>query len=111
MEINRWIGTIYLIMGILLVVYGMILALKKLPKNNLVGFRMKKAMKSDENWYSINSHGGIRLVQCSAPVILVGMISLLIEYEVGDPLFYLFLLSPLLVIIALVETYHFASKF
>lgn len=110
MEINQWVGTIYLLMGVLFAAYGLILVLKKLPKNNLIGFRMKKAMESDEYWYEINSHGGKRLMQTSIPLIVVGILSFLMEYDTGDPIFWIFLLSPLLVVFALVDTYLQARK-
>ncbi len=109
-EINQWIGTIYLLVGVLFTAYGLILVLKKLPKNNLVGFRMKKAMESDENWYDINFHGGKRLMQTSISLIVVGFLSLLIEYDTGDLIFWFFLLSPLLVVFALVDTHLHAGR-
>ncbi len=110
MEINQWAGMIYLLTGILFTAYGLILVLNKLPKNNLVGFRMKKAMESDENWYDINSHGGKRLVQTSIPLMVVGILSILIGYDTGDLIFWAFLLSPLLVVFALVDTHLHAGR-
>ena len=109
-EINQFVGTIYLIMGVLFAIYGAILVRKKLPKNNLIGFRMKKAMESDENWHRINSHGGMRLLQTSFPLVVVGALSLIIEYDTGDLIFWIFLLSPLLVVIALVDTHLYAGR-
>ena len=109
-EINQWIGTIYMLIGALFAAYGLILTLKKLPKNNLIGFRMKKAMESDEKWYEVNSHGGKRLMQTSIPLIVVGALSLFIEYDTGDLIFWAFLLSPLLVVFALVDTHLHAGR-
>jgi len=50
------------------------LANRKVPMNQMYGFRISKAFVSNDNWYAINEYGGKQFILWSVVMIAAGVI-------------------------------------
>ena len=73
---NIFFGITNLSAGILFIVISLPLMTRKIPMNSLYGFRMEKALSSDENWYRINAYGGRQLAFWSLFLVGIGILNL-----------------------------------
>jgi uncharacterized membrane protein len=68
----------FLILGIAILVLTLPLILRIVPMNHLYGFRTRAAFRSEENWYEINTRGGVLLGLGSLAIIAVGLTGFLL---------------------------------
>lgn len=80
---NTVLGILNISCGVLFVFISIPLVMKKVPMNSLYGFRLSKALESEENWYEINRYGGRQLIQWSVLLIFIG--GLYFIFPLGDP--------------------------
>ena len=73
-ETNTILGVLNIACGALFILIGIPLLMKKIPANNLYGFRLPKAFESEENWYEINRYGGRQMIQWSILLIFIGVL-------------------------------------
>ena len=52
--------------------------------NSLYGFRIKKALTSDDNWYKINKYGGRQLFFWSIVMVAIGVACFVLPVEVQE---------------------------
>ena len=96
--------------GILVIAVCIPLLNKKIGMNRVYGFRLRKSFKSDENWFEINRYGARRMILWSFVIIAIGIFSLTLSTNVGDPLRIIMSCAPLLLIIPAIESWIFAKK-
>jgi uncharacterized membrane protein AbrB (regulator of aidB expression) len=61
-----------LIAGVLMFLFSVPLALRKVPMNKYYGFRTSVSMKSAENWYAVNARAGRSLMFWSLAIVALG---------------------------------------
>src|SRR5512133_963465 len=61
-----------LIAGVLMFLFSVPLALRKVPMNKYYGFRTAISTKSDQNWYAVNAHAGRMMMLWSLAIIGFG---------------------------------------
>jgi hypothetical protein len=66
-------------LGFVLLAVSMPLYLGKIKMNNVYGFRIRKAMESEDNWYRINRFGAQTMICWSFVIMAVGIVCLYIE--------------------------------
>ena len=66
-------------LGFILIAVSIPLYLGKIKRNYVYGFRIRKALESEENWYSINRYGAKALMSWSVVIMAIGIICLYIE--------------------------------
>ena len=71
---------LFLGMGILFIIIGLPLALKKVGPNHWYGFRTKKAMSSLEMWYELNRLTGKGMAIVGVVLAIINIIALLFIY-------------------------------
>jgi hypothetical protein len=59
------IGSVFTIIGLLILVISIPLIYGKIPMNRFYGIRIPSAFKSDQDWYQINGYGGRKLASWS----------------------------------------------
>ena len=74
---NILFGITNLSSGILFILISLPLINEKIPKNPIYGFRIRKALSSDENWYKINAYGGRQLFKWSCLLVGIGILDFL----------------------------------
>ena len=72
---NILFGITNLSTGILFILISLPLATGKIAMNPLYGFRIKKALSSDDNWYKINEYGGKQLLKWSFVLVGIGILN------------------------------------
>jgi len=60
--------------GLLFILIALPLAARKVPRNALYGFRIQKAMASDDLWYAINAYGARQLIRWSLLLLGIGVL-------------------------------------
>ena len=68
--------------GLVFILLSIPLITRKIPMNRLYGFRIQKALTSDENWYKINQYGGKQLLYWSILMVAIGVVCFLFPAEV-----------------------------
>ena len=71
---NIIFGILNITCGIIFLLIGIPLAIKKVPMNRVFGFRFEKSFVSADHWYSINCYGGKQLIHWSVMLILIGVL-------------------------------------
>lgn len=71
---NTMLGILNISCGVLFILVGIPLVLKKIPMNSLYGFRISKAFDSEKNWYEINRYGGRQLIRWSLLLVAIGVL-------------------------------------
>jgi hypothetical protein len=56
-------------LGLVLIAVSIPLLLGKIKMNSVYGFRIRKALESEENWYEINYYGAKALIRWSGIII------------------------------------------
>ncbi|MGE5379754.1 MAG: SdpI family protein [Methylocystaceae bacterium] len=102
------IGITDLIICTIFILIAVKLIKHRAPRNGLIGFRIRKAYESDENWYSINEYGGRRLLIWSIPVGIIGIIALAVP--ISQTALEWCSYAPLILLAAIAETAAFARK-
>jgi len=75
------IGMMNLIIGLAVIGVSIPLVLKKIPRNYYYGIRLRKAFKSDQNWYAINAYGSKWMIGCGAILAVIGALTLGIDIQ------------------------------
>ncbi len=96
--------------GILFIAVSVPLFKRKIKMNDLYGFRIPKAFKSEENWYSINEYGAGQLITASLFMILIGVVFLFVPVKENLHLFIAIGPMTLSILIAIVKTLIYAKK-
>lgn len=78
---NLKFGISYLMCGMVFIAISIPLVKKKVPMNAFYGFRIAKALSSDENWYAINHYGGRQLIQWAVLLIVIGVLYFIFPIE------------------------------
>ena len=89
---NIIFGITNLSTGILFIMLSIPLAHGKIPMNSFYGFRIQKALSSDENWYKINEYGGKQMLKWSFMLVGIGILNFIFpsteQYNVFQSLLY-----------------------
>jgi hypothetical protein len=96
--------------GILVIAVCIPLLRNKIGINRWYGFRFRKSFSSDEHWYAINRYGARRMILWSFVIIAIGIFSLTLSTNDGDPLRIIMAGASLLLIIPAIESWIFAKK-
>ncbi len=99
---NIFFGILNVACGLLFILIGLPLAFRKVPMNNLYGFRIPKAFVSDSLWYEINCYGGRQLVRWSIMIVLIGILYFIFPVQTGQDAFWgtFLAVAPILVCVA-----------
>ncbi len=81
-NLNFIFGIVNISSGLVFIFLSIPLIAKKIPMNNLYGFRIKKALTSDDNWYKINKYGGKQLLYWSIVMVAIGVACFVFPVEV-----------------------------
>ncbi|HAY14260.1 MAG TPA: hypothetical protein DCY02_07290 [Armatimonadetes bacterium] len=60
-------------LGLLLAVAGFPMALGRVGRNSIYGFRTRKTLSSDHVWYLANRHSGRRMILAGAAIMLLSV--------------------------------------
>ncbi len=82
----------------------------KVKMNTWYGVRFKKCYESDAHWYDINRYGARRMLFWSGVVLLGGLAAFFLPLEEHDGLTLALALTPLVYVIACLETYRYARR-
>jgi hypothetical protein len=95
-----------IVIGVISIVFSIPLLRGEIEMNGAYGFRIRKALASKENWYSINKYGAKEMIIWSSVLILVGVV--IVFLEVTPPLSFI----PVLIAtgVPIVRTILFARK-
>jgi hypothetical protein len=70
---NKVIMVVDILAGILFFAISLPLALRKVPMNDLYGFRLKAAFESPQRWFDINAYGGWQMATWAWLLVLCGV--------------------------------------
>jgi hypothetical protein len=104
------VGIIHIFVAALVSVMSIPLIKGEIEPNRYYGIRLKKAYQSPELWYEINRHGGKCLVGWSGIIAAMSLLGFCIHPQPGSIIFYAFIFSPLLLIVATLQTWWHARK-
>jgi uncharacterized membrane protein len=107
--VNIIIGIAYIFIGLLLIGLAIPMYLGKVKMNKVYGARFKKSFESDENWYKINKYAGKLMIICSIPIVVLGVLSFFITFNIITLILYVILLI-VLVLIATFQSYNYAKN-
>jgi hypothetical protein len=93
-------------LGFILIAVSIPLYLGKIRMNCAYGFRIRKAFKSEENWYKINRYGAQALLRWSVVIIVFGIACLYIEPQYALTLAKIGFMS---LLVPIVQTLYFAK--
>jgi hypothetical protein len=97
--------------GVIFILISIPLIQRKVSMNMTYGVRIKKAFKSEENWYAINAYGGKQLILWSIPLVLIGIVTFFLPLENKGPLIVLLASAPAIIIIpAIIAILKYAKK-
>jgi hypothetical protein len=96
--------------GLLFIAICIPLLKRKVKMNEWYGFRISKAFQSEENWFSINAYGARKLIICSIPIILIGILCFFIPLSGTMILIFGGGTIALFTTIAIIQTLLFAKK-
>ena len=68
------------LIGIMMLIVSIPLIFKKIPPNAFIGFRLPGLNLNEENWYKVNSFGGLRLLIWSIPVLVFAVLILFLPH-------------------------------
>lgn len=105
------VGGMNATMGIVLIAVSIPLKNNKVDMNGLYGVRIPKSLKTEENWYALNSYFGKRMIWWGAAMSMFATAGMFLPYW-DDVLFImLFALAPLLFIaVPVVQTLLYARR-
>lgn len=90
-------------MGMLIALSGFPLALGKVKRNSLYGFRTRKTLASDHAWYLANRYTGRRLILAGAAIMLLsipfGLVAPLMGKDLAAWVMLTIIMAPLLVML------------
>lgn len=103
------------IAGALLIIGPSIpLVMHKIKMNDFYGIRIRKAFKSEENWYKINEYGGKEFIIWFIPIFLAGIISFFIpiDGQNKETLYFALCDGPIMVCVAIavIRIFIYASR-
>ena len=110
-----------LVLGLYCIVFAVLifgisipLYLGKVKMNRWYGVRIEKAFVSNDNWYKINRYGAKRLMVWSMLLATIGVVTLFFPFDgrnsTGSLLRVVCLMTPLIMLIPVVETLSYARK-
>jgi hypothetical protein len=94
------LGIVWLFTGVVLSALAIPLITGRVAMNHWYGVRVKRSFESNELWYKINRHGGIRLLAGGGIISFLGSVALFLDLGNNPALLVLFALIPLAVVIA-----------
>lgn len=104
-----------LILGLTLIATALIVATVCVPllkgrikMNPVYGMRLPKSFESEEAWYAINRYGARRFIIWSIALMAIGVMCFFVPF--GKNTLTVFAFSPLVYLIAALETYLYARK-
>lgn len=100
------IGISDVVVSLVFIALAVPLMRRRVPRNGVFGFRIRKAYKSDENWYAINEYGGRRILIWSIPIAICGLIAMIIPMSHATLGWFSY--APLLITLPIIETIRFA---
>jgi hypothetical protein len=95
-------------LGILVILVSVPLFLGKVKMNSVYGIRIRKALESEENWYSINRYGAKVLMCWAVAVVIIGIVCLFIEPQAVLTTAKFGFIS---IVIPIVQILYFAKRF
>lgn len=108
------IGLLNISIAIFLILVAIPLIKGWIRKNYLYGFRFRKALESEENWYRINQFGAKTLLRWSSLLLITGVVALFIPANKEQITLYtfLFFVIPVLLVIIIpaILTNNYAKK-
>jgi hypothetical protein len=81
MTVNDKTSITFVVLGLVVLAVSLPLYLGRIRMNGLYGFKIRKAFKSEGNWYAINKYGAKVLIIWSAALMALGIICLYIQPE------------------------------
>ena len=96
---NIIFGTMYVIVGLVLMAISLPLKHGKVSMNHVIGVRLRKSFTSEKNWYLMNAYGGNQLFRWSAVIAILGIMTFFIPFEGRELLIALFAFLPLIVLV------------
>jgi hypothetical protein len=84
MDANKVIMVADIIGGILFFAVSLPLALRKVPMNDLYGFRLKAAFESPQRWFDINAYGGRQMATWAWLLVLCGVAGFFVPPQAAD---------------------------
>jgi len=103
------IGMKNLVIGLVVIGVSIPLVLKWVPKNRWYGVRLKKSLKSDENWYAINAYGGKWMIAAGAVLAAIGALTLDIDIQ-QEWLLKALSFAPLLIVLAIIPIVIYSRR-
>jgi len=103
------IGMKNLVIGLVVIGVSIPLVLKWVPKNRWYGVRLKKSLKSDENWYAINAYGGKWMITVGAVLAAIGALTLDIDIQ-QEWLLKALSFAPLLIVLAIIPIVIYSRR-
>lgn len=94
----------------LLILLGVPLIMRAIPRNPVYGVRFPQCFKSDKNWYQINAYGGKWMVIWSLPILILGIFGLWRPGVLKDILGTGTLLLVVCTLIMTIQCYFHATK-
>jgi hypothetical protein len=82
-SINISLGIAFILCGLLFIGVSIPLYKGSIKMNYWYGFRIGKALDSEQNWYDINKYGARRLIIWSFPIIISGIIYFFLSPQVA----------------------------
>ena len=79
MDTTKLIAVGNLQFGLLLLVMGIPLMLRKVPMNQTFGIRIRAAFESEQRWYDVNAYGGRQFFIWSWLLIIGGVIGFFVQ--------------------------------
>jgi hypothetical protein len=73
MDANKIVMVADIVAGILCFALALPLILRKVPMNDLYGFRIKAAFESQQRWFDVNAHGGRQMATWSWLLVACGV--------------------------------------
>lgn len=104
------IGIAHLFCALLLAALSLPLIQGQIEPNRFYGIRFSKSYSSREAWYAINRYGGKCMVGWSVVIALLAIVNMVLQPAPGSGLFWLFLLSPLVVVLGLLQCWWYAER-
>lgn len=113
-NLNILIRVVNISAGILYILVGIPLVMRKVPMNKIYGFRIKESFTSNEAWFKINCYGDKQLIFWSFLMIVVGIIFLFkpVQAYKNDMINVLYVVGPMIMLtfVAILKTILYSKK-
>ncbi len=106
---NIKIGLTNIFLGLVIIILCVPLVKRKIKMNCWYGMRIRKAFKSEENWYRINEYGGKIFIYWAIPICLLGLVVLYLP-PLGEKSIIVTSISLVFIILATIHLLLYSRK-